>query len=144
MAFDIPVEEISADKSLPDGWVVPLQNHLGIYHHDGTDFDNWTQIYPGPHNYITPVVGDIDNDGDLEIFGGGHTFDLMAKYHTGENVAGWPVSALSALECSPIVFDVDDDGIAEKLFLVKIGPVLMVSCMHLMVMVQRLKIGQLR
>ncbi len=99
-----------------DQWGVPSQNHLGIYHHDGTDFDNWPQIYPGPHTYITPVVGDIDNDGDLEIFGGGHTFDLMAKHHTGENVAGWPVSALSALECSPIVFDVDDDGSREVVF----------------------------
>ena len=99
-----------------DQWGVPSQNHVAIYHHDGTYFDNWPQIYPGPHTYITPVVGDIDNDGDLEIFGGGHTFDLMAKHHTGVNVAGWPVSALSALECSPIVFDVDGDGYREVLF----------------------------
>jgi hypothetical protein len=99
-----------------DQWAVPSQNHLAIYHHDGTDFNNWPQDYPGPHTYITPVVGDIDDDGDLEIFGGGHTFDLMAKHHTGGNVAGWPVSALSALECSPIVFDVDDDGSREVIF----------------------------
>ena len=99
-----------------DQWVSPSQNHVAIYHHDGTVFDNWPQDYPGPHTYITPVTGDIDNDGDLEIFGGGHTFDLMAKHHTGANVAGWPVSATSALECSPIVFDVDGDGYREVLF----------------------------
>jgi hypothetical protein len=93
-----------------DQWNTPSQNHVAIYHHDGTAFDNWPQIYPGPHTYVTPVVGDIDNDGDLEIFGGGHTFDVMAKHHTGVTVAGWPAQIGSALECSPIVFDIDDDG----------------------------------
>jgi hypothetical protein len=93
-----------------DQWATPSQNHVAIYHHDGTDFDNWPQIYPGPHTYVTPVVGDIDNDGDLEIFGGGHTFDIMVKHHTGETVTGWPAQIGSALECSPIVFDIDDDG----------------------------------
>ena len=99
-----------------DQWSVPSQNKVGIFHHDGTAFDNWPQNYPGPHTYVTPVVGDIDDDGDLEVFGGGHTFDLMAKHHTGEDVAGWPVSTLSALECTPIVFDVDNDGSREVLF----------------------------
>ncbi|MCD4696108.1 MAG: VCBS repeat-containing protein, partial [Bacteroidales bacterium] len=93
-----------------DQWAVPSQNKVGIYHHDGTNFDNWPQNYPGPHAFVTPVVGDIDNDGDLEIFGGGHTFDVMAKHHTGETVAGWPVQIGTALDCSPIVFDIDDDG----------------------------------
>jgi hypothetical protein len=96
-----------------DQWSVPSQNHVAIYHHDGTAFDNWPQLFPGPHTYLTPVVGDIDNDGDLEIFGGGHTFDLSAKHHTGETVAGWPVSIHTALECSPIVCDLDGDGCRE-------------------------------
>ncbi|MCD4746584.1 MAG: T9SS type A sorting domain-containing protein [Bacteroidales bacterium] len=93
-----------------DQWSSPSQNHVGIYHHDGTNFDNWPQDYPGPHAFVTPVVGDLDNDGDLEIFGGGHTFDVMAKHHTGETVAGWPVQIGTALDGSPIVFDIDDDG----------------------------------
>lgn len=99
-----------------DQWTSPSNNHVAIYHHDGTNFNNWPFNYPGPHTYITPVVGDIDNDGDLEIFGGGHTFDLQARHHTGAIVSGWPVSATSALECSPIVFDVDGDGFREVLF----------------------------
>ncbi|MCD4746594.1 MAG: FG-GAP-like repeat-containing protein, partial [Bacteroidales bacterium] len=87
--------------------------YIGIYHHDGTNFDNWPQTFSGIQTFLTPVVGDIDNDGDLEIFGGGHSFELMARHHTGELVDGWPVNIGQILECSPIVFDIDDGGSRE-------------------------------
>ena len=38
--------------------------------------------------------------------------NLYAWHHTGFEVFGWPVS-VRALECSPISFDVDDDGFRE-------------------------------
>lgn len=91
-------------------------NHIAIYHHDGTGFSNWPQDFPGSHTYLTPVVGDIDNDGDLEIFGGGHSFDLGARHHTGLAVSGWPVTTTAALECSPIVSDIDNDGYRDVIF----------------------------
>jgi hypothetical protein len=91
-------------------------NHIAIYHHDGTAFENWPQDFPGAHTFLTPVVGDIDNDGDLEIFGGGHSFDLGARHHGGQAVAGWPVTTTAALECSPIVFDADNDGYRDVVF----------------------------
>ena len=91
-------------------------NHVAIYHHDGTYFDNWPQNFPGSHTFLTPVVGDIDNDGDLEVFNGGHSFDLGARHHTGETVAGWPVTTTAALECSPIVFDLDNGGYRDVVF----------------------------
>jgi len=93
------------------------QDYVGIYHHDGTNFTNWPQTYPGPQHYTTPVTGDIDNDWDLEIFGGGHVFgapSLSARHHTGSQCTGWPVT-LDGLECSPIVIDIDDDGVEEIL-----------------------------
>lgn len=88
------------------------QNYVGIYHHDGNSFSNWPHMYPGPQTYTTPVTGDIDVDGDFEIFGGGHVMggpNLSARHHTGVQVSGWPVT-VEMLECSPIVFDVNDDG----------------------------------
>jgi hypothetical protein len=84
-------------------------DYVGIYHHDGTNYTNWPQNFPGPQTYVMPVPGDIDNDNSFEIFGGGHSNDMNAKHLTGETVSGWPVT-VSGLECSSIIFDLNDDG----------------------------------
>ncbi len=100
------------------------QNYVGIYHHNGINFPNWPQPYPGPQTYTMPVVGDIDGDDDLEIFGGGHVWgapSLSARHHTGSEVNGWPVIC-DLLECSPIVFDVDNDGVREVLIADNLNP----------------------
>jgi len=95
------------------------QNYVGIYHHDGTNFANWPQQFPGPQTYSTPVCADIDNDGDLEIFGGGHISmgkNLLARHHTGDSVIGWPV-LVDMLDCSPIVFDFEPyNGVKREIF----------------------------
>jgi len=103
------------DLEILHSYYLNTQNYVGIYHHDASGFAGWPQTYPGPQTYTTPVTGDIDADGDLEIFGGGHYIgapDLLARHHTGGAVSGWPVTC-EMLECSPIVFDVDDDGARE-------------------------------
>lgn len=100
------------------------QNYVGIYHHNGINFPNWPQTYPGPQTFTMPVVGDIDGDNDLEIFGGGHVAnlpDLLARHHNGNQVNGWPVNC-PMLECSPIVFDVDNDNLREVLVADNGGP----------------------
>ncbi len=90
-------------------------NYVGIYHHDGSTYTNWPQIYPGPQTYVMPITGDIDNDDDLEIFGGCHGYGILERHHTGDTVAGWPVDIYN-IECSPIIFDLDNDGEREIIF----------------------------
>ncbi|MBE0434114.1 VCBS repeat-containing protein, partial [candidate division WOR-3 bacterium] len=92
-----------------------VSNYVGIYHHDGTPFSNWPQTYPGPQTYTTPAPGDIDGDGDLEIPGGGHNWgtpSLLLRHHNGSALGGWPVMC-GNMECSPIILDVDGDGVRE-------------------------------
>lgn len=92
-----------------------VTNYVGIYHHNGTAFSNWPQTYPGTQTYTTPVPGDIDGDGDLEVPGGGHIFGgpcLGLRHHAGTALAGWPVMC-DNMECSPIMLDVDGDGARE-------------------------------
>jgi hypothetical protein len=82
-----------------------------VWQYDGSGYAGWPKSYPGPQSYVTPVTGDIDGDGDYEIFGGGHTSynGFLARHHTGGQVSGWPVQ-IHNNECSPIIFDLDDDG----------------------------------
>ncbi len=112
------------DLEILHSYYTSSQNYVNIYHHDGTNFNAWPQTYPGPQTYTMPVVGDIDTDGDLEIFGGGHVYgapNLLARHHTGTQVSGWPV-ACDMLECSPIVFDVDNDNYREVLIADNLNP----------------------
>ncbi len=112
------------DLEILHSYYLNTQNYVGIYHHDGTNFTNWPQTYPGPQTYTMPVVGDIDGDNDLEIFGGGHIIggpNLSARHHNGNQVNGWPVNC-DMLECSPIVFDVDNDNLREVLVADNLNP----------------------
>ena len=81
-------------------------NEVTIFHHDGTLMANWpltcetAYIYEG-----IPVISDIDNDGDLEVFVGGGK--LYAWHHDGSPVSGWPKEMAGT---SPAIADINGDG----------------------------------
>ena len=103
------------DMEILFSYYTSADNYVGIYHHDGSVFENWPKPYPGPQTFTMPIPGDIDNDDDLEIFGGGHGQEILERHHTGDIVAGWPVDLFN-LESSPIIFDLDNDGEREIVF----------------------------
>jgi hypothetical protein len=63
----------------------------------------------------TPALGDLDGDGDLEIVVGGIDLRFHAWHHTGEGVAGWPITGPHADGglSSPALGDLDNDGLPE-------------------------------
>jgi len=100
-------------------YMIPPELLIGVYQHDGNNFLNWPYYYPGGSSFTTPVCADIDNDGDLEIFGTGKVNgfpSFLARHHTGDTVMGWPVLAEN-VHSTPIVFDLDlnDSGKMEIL-----------------------------
>ena len=83
-----------------------------IFHHDGTRFTGWP-VYDVDSYGVnsTPAIGDIDNDGDLEIIVCGRDNSKIWAWHTdGTVVTGFPVNIGGLCESSPTLADIDDDG----------------------------------
>ena len=68
--------------------------------------------YPDGFN-SSPALGDLDNDGDLEIVVGGFDKRVYAWHHNGNLVGGWPVVLNDTVWSSPALADIDKDGYLE-------------------------------
>lgn len=102
-------------------------NRLYVVDNQGQDFPGFPIQYtetssdgsPGP----SPAVGNFDTDTDFEILwpinAGTHRMDLLvvdtdvAGGTSGDIMHGWPVSLPANSEGSPVVGDLDGDGMAD-------------------------------
>jgi hypothetical protein len=99
---------------------------------DGTSIPGWPIDIPGttgiPAYCISPVVGDLDNDGDYEVVFSdiwAHPFEfkkwIYAYHHNGTVVNGWPVEEIGVGGAdrfnSPALADIDNDGKPEVITL---------------------------
>jgi len=89
-----------------------IEARVYVFHHDGTFFEGWPVLDVDPFAiHGTPAVGDIDNDGDLEIITSGRNSQALFAWHTdGTPVDGWPVQLSGFIEASPTMADIDNDG----------------------------------
>lgn len=86
-------------------------------------FDNQGQVFPGfpvvdpnvKYSYQSPILADLDDDGDLEIIGSNHG-DAPGFYvmeHDGSYRPGWPIPLGGWTYSPPTVLDVDGDDVFE-------------------------------
>ncbi|MCD4696041.1 MAG: T9SS type A sorting domain-containing protein [Bacteroidales bacterium] len=85
---------------------------------DGTEVEGWpatVQLYPDG----APAFGDIDGDGEGEIVvssrqgGTGNTGRIMAFHQDGSTVDGFPVILGGGATKTPVLADLNDDGVLE-------------------------------
>ena len=88
--------------------------HMYVYHHDASVAAGWP-IALGHGYTVTPVIGDLDNDGDYEIIGTSGNGMIYAWNHDGTVFPGWPVTVPSSND-DPALADLDKDGDLEIIF----------------------------
>ncbi|MBV7332476.1 VCBS repeat-containing protein [Chloroflexi bacterium TSY] len=107
-------------------------NVVYAWNHDGTVVDNWPVETAGS-TAAPPALGDIDNDGDLEVVVACGSFidfecnKLYAWHGNGQLVAGFPMippitnpGLPGGIMLNPILADFDGDDIVE-IFVLHIG-----------------------
>ena len=79
-----------------------------IWHHDGSVVNGWPQYTTGTSRG-SPIIGDINGDGDLEIISIGYG-GIYAWHHNGINVDGFPKCDLGKFYGSAAIADLENNG----------------------------------
>lgn len=110
-----------------DGWpeilvatsvLSPDGGNLYAFDFQGNLLPGWPQHVPQRFYDVLPAVGDVDEDGDLEIFIGNKTDRIHGWHHDGTDLPGWPVmDPANPVHWSiePLIGDLDGDGQVEIL-----------------------------
>jgi hypothetical protein len=67
----------------------------------------------GEATQSTPAIGDLDDDGDLEIVIGDELGRVHAFHHQGGLFDGFPIQLTGEVRGTPIIWDIDNDGLIE-------------------------------
>ncbi len=101
-----------------------LKGNLYAFHHDGTNVAGWPKSLTADitTSVNTPIIADLDKNGSNEITVG-TSYDSIKKGESlfifrgdGTTLPGWPKTINSAGGygiLSPVIADIDNDGIAE-------------------------------
>ena len=111
--------DLTGDGQLEIIWIDET-SCLYVYNLNGQCLPGFpTRPYGSSSSVVDPVIGDIDGDGDLEIFVDNNlAFNDNSHYHvyhhTGEEVS-WSPLVTPAITCfnSPALGDIDNDGSVE-------------------------------
>ena len=89
-------------------FLIPVSTH--------PPFQNGWPVTVGGLIDSNPALGDLDNDGDLEVIFGSFDTMVYAFHHNGTPVNGWPRSLETIVAASPTLINLESNG-NPKLFL---------------------------
>ncbi|MBI4652501.1 Ig-like domain-containing protein [Candidatus Desantisbacteria bacterium] len=109
----ISLGDIDGDNKLEICLWNSNKNQFKVINSEGKEynlpyFNGW-----GQNNFTTPIIGDIDGDGEPEVIIVGDN-RIYAYHNTGEKVAGFPINLgdinFNNYDNSPILTDLEGDG----------------------------------
>lgn len=105
---------VTTDFDNPDG------SRIYAFNQDGTIVSGFPVEWESPQTYAQAVVGDLDGNGDLEIFSGTHYYvypypNFYGWRHDGQRIQNWPVHVEGIIDPSATLFDIDGDRDVEVL-----------------------------
>lgn len=106
------LENDGDNEVLAVGYEFGSFTRIHAYHGDGTAVAGFPVQYPSGQTYSCPVIGDVDGDGDLELFNAGKVELAPTFYawdHTGTVLPGWPTPGGSNMEGSASIVNLDAD-----------------------------------
>lgn len=92
--------------------VVGADENLSVFNHDGTLLDGWPVSFDSGYLESPAAIGDMDNDGDLEVVAYTIDGEVYVFYSNGTRMPGWPVGTGYSARSGPglTLHDVDYDG----------------------------------
>lgn len=93
-----------------------------VFKNDGSLMSGWPRPTNGGKMWgRAPTIGDLDNDGDLEILAIDSRGErVVAYHHDGSVVSGWPqpnpIPSYYGILAAPSLYDLDNDGNLEVIF----------------------------
>jgi len=94
-----------------------LYGQLFVYHSDGTMMEGWPVTFSDGIPITTPTVGDVDNDGELEIVvllnPGGPVDNVYVLSANGGVENSWHIEEWGTCYSDPVLVDVDNNGYAD-------------------------------
>lgn len=100
----------------------PEKGRMYVLHHDGKVASGWPVDLQHRHCYGSPSIGDVDNDGEMEIVIGDDNINMSEDTATlycwnfdGSNVPGWPITVPYSwwIFGTPVIADLDGDARVE-------------------------------
>jgi hypothetical protein len=98
-------------------WSQFLYGKLFVYHSDGSIMEGWPVNFADAIAVTTPTIGDLDNDGQLEIVVGlserGPVDNMYVLNTDGSVQSSWHIEDWGNHSFDPVLVDVDNNGYAD-------------------------------